>query len=434
MRIPDVESLKDAHEALNASNSTFPDQQPNNDTTAAIEKSALGQPKSFGRASAVLNAANGTSRSTPAEKDVQQHGHLSERQSSCPSGKAFYKCQNGFTGCCSLNPCNPGETCPDGKKDGDQGAKETGKEGGADATTGKATVKATQTQAATESTRTTDTALNASSIKTATATGTLASTTSRRMPRPTASPAPNCPRANRKTYKDSFQIPYRIRCNSDNTFNSFDSIAVGTGGYDQCFSSCSQSEKCAGFTYVGSDSGNCYLKAQMPNTTYEAKRGGNYISCAKLNPDQHAGNDSNAADEPAQKPIGVIVGGVVGGVAFLGLLVFLIGLIARRRRKKIDKGRGTVTHIIHGPIETDMSQQRHENQAQPSYGYGYQQVPPQPPQGYAPGYGQPGQGTGHVRQGSTSHDVFTPYGGNVYDPRTHTRQRSIYNSGAQTWV
>lgn len=30
----------------------------------------------------------------------------------CPAGKVFYNC-NGWRGCCSIDPCNPGATCPD---------------------------------------------------------------------------------------------------------------------------------------------------------------------------------------------------------------------------------------------------------------------------------------------------------------------------------
>lgn len=439
MRIPDVEGLKDAHEAASTTNSTVLEPQETNDTNTT-ENAALSTSQLDGVdfASALLSTTNSTSGPAPTQTNVQAEGILllNERQSSgCPRGQAFYKCGNGFTGCCSVNPCNPGSSCPDGQKADDQGATTTGKAGGGETLAtatgtgvrggnGGVRTRTSQTRDSTATrtrTRTTNEATSTTTgIRTASPTGSLASTTSRRILRPTASPAPNCPRANGKTYQDGFKISYRIRCNSDNAFDSFDSIVVGTGGYDQCFSSCSQSEKCAGFTYVGEDSGNCYLKAQMPNGTYEAKPGGNYISCAKLDPDAHAGTDPAGMKEPSKKPIGAIVGGVIGGLVFLGLLILLIALCAKRRRKKIEeKRKATVTHVLHGPIETDMTQR----QAQQG---GYQPV-------YAPGYRPAyGQGQGHQRQGSTSHDVFTPYGGNVYDPRTHTRQRSIY--GAQTWI
>lgn len=442
MRIPDVEGLKDAHEALNDSNIAVPSLPSENDTTAnnaTSENPAAvvprGQPESFGRAAAVLSAANGTSRATPAQKNTASERALNERQTSCAKGQAFYKCQNGFTGCCSVNPCNPGETCPDGKEEGQSGGAATSREGDA-ATTALKTENQSSTQAAT---RTVDTTARPTTtgIRTASPTGGITTTPTRRVQVPTASPAPDCPRANNRTYTDSFKIQYRIRCASDNTADSFENVSVGTGGYDQCFSACSQSEKCAGFSYVGLDSGTCYLKAQMPNGTYEAKAGNNYIACAKVDPNANAATDKPSSTGGGKLSTGAIVGGVVGGVAFLGLLILCIALLAKRRRKKIEiKRRGTVTHVFHGPIETDMT----NNAPPPLPGqatnpYAYQQGFQQPQQqgngyGYAPGYG--GAGAGHARQGSTSHDVFTPYGGNVYDPRTHTRQRSIY--GAQTWV
>ena len=463
MRIPDVEGLKDVHEAAQTSTVSIltPSVPGKNDTAAAttIESPPTipGQPKSFDRAAAVLSAANGTAGTAgtaPAQKDNAPHHEqqpqiegsgangLIERQSTCATGSAFYKCQNGFTGCCSVDPCNPGSSCPDVEATGGEGTKTTSQEGGGEGTTSTdaavSTGKAKQTETETKSTTTARTsgiatATRTTGIRTATPTGSLVSTTTRRTPRPTAKPAPNCPRANNKLHADSFKIPYRIHCHSDNTASSFDTIAVGTGGYDQCFSSCSQSEKCAGFTFVGSDAGNCYLKAGVLNGTFDASKGSNYVSCAKVDPSDHAGKDPSSMKEPAKKSTGAIVGGVVGGVAFLGLLLLCIALLAKRRRKKIDRRRGTVTHIIHGPIETDMSQPAQPpTQPAPGYGYGYQQVRGyQQPGNQQQGYGH-GEVQGHQRQGSTSHDVFTTYGGNVYDPRTHTRQRSIY--GAQTWV
>lgn len=447
MRIPDVEGLKEAHEALNDSNITIPSTSENDTTAnnATSENPAAviprGQPESFGCAAAVLSAANGTSRAAPAEKNIASERALNERQTSCAKGQAFYKCQNGFTGCCSVNPCNPGETCPDGKEEG---------RGGGAAMTGKASGEGdavntglkTESQSSTKvTTRPVDTTARPTKtgIRTASPTAGITTTPTRRVPVPTASPAPDCPRANDRAYTDSFKIQYRIRCASDNTVDSFENVSVGTGGYDQCFSACSQSEKCAGFTYVGLDSGTCYLKSQMPNGTYEAKAGNNYVTCAKVDPSANASTDKFSSSGGGRRITGAIVGGVVGGVAFLGLLILCIALLAKRRRKKIEiKRRGTVTHVFHGPIETDMT----NNVPPPLSGqgtnpYAYQQGFQQPQQGigygYAPGYGSNGGAAGgHMRQGSTSHDVFTPYGGNVYDPRTHTRQRSIY--GAQSWV
>lgn len=97
-------------------------------------------------------------------------------------------------------------------------------------------------------------------------------------------------------------------------------------------------------------------------------------------------------------PVGAIVGAVIGGVLLIGLLLLLVAFITKRKRKKVEQRRATiVTHLTHGPIET-------------------QQLNP----------------SGHQRQVSTSHDVFAPFGGSYHAPKTHTRQRSIYQE--QTWI
>ncbi len=63
------------------------------------------RPKGFGRPKAVLHASQSPSRSTLAEKKPK--GHIAPRQS-CSHGEMFYKCANGFTGCCSVDPCDSG--------------------------------------------------------------------------------------------------------------------------------------------------------------------------------------------------------------------------------------------------------------------------------------------------------------------------------------
>ncbi|KAI7486415.1 hypothetical protein KC351_g3367 [Hortaea werneckii] len=223
---------------------------------------------------------------------------------------------------------------------------------------------------------------------------TSASTSSKATPSVSASsaalatPAPDCPAGNGTTFSDSSQIDYKIRCNSDNTYDSFNSITVGTGGYDQCFSACSISTQCAGFTFVGIDGGTCYLKQQMPNGDYIAKNGNNYVSCAKVDPSaaKPSPSPTDAASGGAKKSnAGAVAGGVKGGIAFLALLLVLIAWIARRRRNKLEEKRATITHFIHGPIET---QQILDNSN-----------------------GGPGGRDGHGRSGSTAHDAFAPFGG-----------------------
>ncbi|KAI6814870.1 hypothetical protein KC367_g6051 [Hortaea werneckii] len=255
------------------------------------------------------------------------------------------------------------------------------------------TVTSTEGSASTQASANSKSSTVSSSEKEDTST-TSASTSSKATPSVSASsaalatPAPDCPAGNGTTFSDSSQIDYKIRCNSDNTYDSFNSITVGTGGYDQCFSACSISTQCAGFTFVGIDGGTCYLKQQMPNGDYIAKNGNNYVSCAKVDPSaaKPSPSPTDAASGGAKKSnAGAVAGGVIGGIAFLALLLVLIAWIARRRRNKLEEKRATITHFIHGPIET---QQILDNSN-----------------------GGPGGRDGHGRSGSTAHDAFAPFGG-----------------------
>ncbi|KAF2768419.1 hypothetical protein EJ03DRAFT_352144 [Teratosphaeria nubilosa] len=62
-------------------------------------------------------------------------------------------------------------------------------------------------------------------------------------------------------YTDTNNITYVIHCSQDNSQGSFSTYSVMTGGFATCFSACDNTQGCAGFTYSGSDSGNCYLKS-----------------------------------------------------------------------------------------------------------------------------------------------------------------------------
>ncbi|TKA71677.1 hypothetical protein B0A55_07689 [Friedmanniomyces simplex] len=168
--------------------------------------------------------------------------------------------------------------------------------------------------------------------------------------------SPACPGANNTMYTDSSKIQYNIHCNADNSYASSDTIEVSVGGYGECFSACSNSSGCGGFTYVGLDAGSCYLKQQMLTEDYAPKNGSNYISCAKVNatavaPSVTSSSTSNPSG-PKKGKTGAVAGGVIAGIAFLALLLLLIALVAKRRRKKIEERRATVTHVFHGPIET----------------------------------------------------------------------------------
>ena len=412
MHVPALTGLKDSTQLVNTTGDAI-----RNSSNASDDAEVVRKARSLGRSSAVLNRTKGTSRSTPAKKEQVQG--LNEKQSSCANGKAFYRCANGFTGCCSVDPCNPGKTCPDDQKSSAESTvKETSKHHGTAAShlsehltkTRTKTDEKTETETKTgdrtgsrtsDSTKSTGhhkTSDRTSSIHTASSTGhgRKTSTSSSSQSSPSASLAPSCPAANSTTYSDSSKIQYHIHCNSDNTYSSDNTIAVGTGGYAECFSACSKSLTCAGFTYVGTDSGNCYLKGKMPQESYVTKAGSNYISCSKLDPNAAPPSIGKGGSSNSHKKVGAIVGGVVGSIAFLLLLLLLVACLSKRKRKKIEEQRATVTQVSSGPIET-------------------QQLDP----------------SGHQRQGSTSHDVFQPFGGSYYAP-PHTRQRSIYRD--QQWV
>lgn len=325
------------------------------------------------------------------------HGqHVKRRY--CPLGKKYYRCANGFTGCCSVNPCNVGSTCPDGK-----GHRDSPKASSAAASsaTDAGRLRSTTATRTVILHKSTSAARDSQSILKATSTD-LKQAASSTTTIPSAA-TPSCPSDNGKTYTDNSEVTYKIRCSSNNTYATNSTIAVGTGGYAQCFSACSHSQSCAGFTYIGTSSGTCYLKSQMPSGSYvsETKGGARYVSCEKTDPTAAAPNATDTATSNGTSKgakIGAIVGGILGGILLIILILLLIACLAKRHRKKIERKRATITHVIQGPIETQQS--------------------------------NPG---GHQRQGSSGHDVFQPFGG-VYNspPFPHTRQRSIYRD--QGWV
>lgn len=53
---------------------------------------------------------------------------------------------------------------------------------------------------------------------------------------------------------------YVVQCSTDNSQGAYSIVGVSSGGFSKCFSACEASSMCAGWTYSGTDSGNCYLK------------------------------------------------------------------------------------------------------------------------------------------------------------------------------
>lgn len=337
----------------------------------------------------------------------------------CPAGQAFYSCASGFRGCCSINPCDPGATCPDAQASSDVAATATAESATSSVTTSpvsptvsadtattstddaNATTQTSQStpQTSQASTSGTTTAVG-SSVVSATVTPSAVSTTSTSTATPTFAPAPACPAANGTTYADTNNIPYTIHCNSDNNVGSSGKTPVSVGGYGECFGQCSIDSTCAGFTYVGLDSGTCYFKGSMPVNSYVPKAESNYISCAKIVPTQY----KNQPTPPKKDNVGAIAGSIVGGIAVLGLALFAVAFFARRRRRTLESRRATVTNVLGGAVEPN----RDDGHTLPM----------------------------HQRSGSTSHDVFAPYGGTYTHPQyqpyqdapyqQHARQRSIY--------
>jgi hypothetical protein len=81
-------------------------------------------------------------------------------------------------------------------------------------------------------------------------------------------------------FKDPSGQSYLIKCSTDSTGTSFRTAQVYSGGFGTCFGACDSTQGCTGFTYVGNDIGNCYLK-QMPGTLFTAPSS-SFITAFKL--------------------------------------------------------------------------------------------------------------------------------------------------------
>lgn len=332
----------------------------------------------------------------------------------CPQGQNFYVCQTtGFRGCCSKNACDPDVVCPESSDSTATTSKSASTKPTSDASSNHVTTSSTgsahSTAAAAGSsseTREVKSVVTSASGKPKEVTS---SPSAARATEDVAS-APSCPRGNGTTYTDNNNIAYVVRCSSDTTAASYNNVQVSIGGYAQCFSTCSSSSDCAGFTYVGLDGGVCYLKATMPKDTYLAKSGTNYVSCAKIDPTASVPRPSvSATPDPSVKQPnkGAIAGGVVGGIALIGLVLFLIAFLARRRRKDLEGKRATLTHVFGGAIEP--GRPNDDNQSLPLHHHNTDTGGTFAPFGgtYSPQYSsiaptsQPQQMYQHTRQRST---------------------------------
>ncbi|KAM0718507.1 hypothetical protein Q7P37_005577 [Cladosporium fusiforme] len=328
----------------------------------------------------------GTSRSQKYRKEAAV--------GECPKGQNYYICQStGFKGCCSKNACDPDVKCPESGDVEPRSSSRNSTSTHPELTTSLDNTQVMQSMSEnSHDTTTTSETRPVKSAVTSAAGKPLEPQSHHTAIRATedVALAPPCPRGNGTTFTDNSKIAYIVRCNSDNTAPAFTSMQVSIGGYAQCFSSCSNSSDCAGFTYNGEDSGVCYLKSRMPRDSYVAKSMANYISCAKVDPSASAPRptpSAPAADTSSKQPNkGAIAGGVVGGIAIIALVLFLIAFLARRRRKEHESKRATLTHVSGGAVEPGRRDDDHDAPTLPL----------------------------HHRSGSTSHDVFAPYGGAYY--------------------
>jgi hypothetical protein len=83
-----------------------------------------------------------------------------------------------------------------------------------------------------------------------------------------------------QVFKDPSGISYLIFCSTDSSDSSFRTVPVYSGGYSSCFGACDSTQGCRGFTFVGEQTGNCYLKSK-PGTFSSA--GGNFVSAFRTN-------------------------------------------------------------------------------------------------------------------------------------------------------
>ena len=127
------------------------------------------------------------------------------------------------------------------------------------------------------------TSLATSTLSTSTMPGTstgLSSPVISSVTSPSASALPGANPACDSIFKDPWGESYLVKCSTDSFGTSFRTVQVYSGGFGTCFGACDSTQGCAGFTYVGNDVGNCYLK-NTPGTLYPANND-NYITSFKL--------------------------------------------------------------------------------------------------------------------------------------------------------
>ncbi|KAF2209728.1 hypothetical protein CERZMDRAFT_86697 [Cercospora zeae-maydis SCOH1-5] len=247
-----------------------------------------------------------------------------------------------------------------------------------------ATVTRTVTESMSSSSGTPGTTASASRTGTSTAN---ASTPVSTVTAPLATSPPECPQASLDRFTDSAGIPYLIKCSTTNSGAAYELIKVDRGGYGQCFSSCSYRADCVGFSFVGNDSGICYLRNVQSSGEESTALVASYVTCYKVDPAAVASGEPESGSRSGGTNIGAIAGGVVGGIAGLALLLLLIAFLTRRYRRKVDERREKrkVSRPMLSPQDTYDAFHHNPN--------------------------VPTVMAGHHRSGSTSNDIYMAAGG-----------------------
>ena len=308
-----------------------------------------------------------------------------EKRETCRKGTTFYSCENGFRGCCNVDPCGPEGGCANSGS-----PVPTTEALGAPVSYVPASTSPhpTSTRAnnitgstSTPESTTTTFAISASlrptpippaiSTENASTSSFASSVSSKLIPSPsqslsstTSAPAvplvPACPASNGTAFTDKSQIEYTVHCFVSNSYPPDHTIATSNSEYGECFASCSSSSTCAGFTYAPLDDGVCYLKSQMPKNLYMLENG--LISYEKVNSSSvTAAPTTTPSQESGTKKSGnsswsEIVGPVVAVVALTLLILLGVAFFVRARRKKARKRRVPFARGgIGGPVEINRS-------------------------------------------------------------------------------
>lgn len=279
---------------------------------------------------------------------------LFPRVGDCPGLQQFYSCGNGFRGCCSIDPCNPGVICPE---DGDSPSDSDGDRTTFPPTTSRFTSGALTSTASTRAadttvTSTTDEVTNEtspsptiSSSNTNTAATTAAATTED----PTAAntedltssttstPATStissaslsptfCPDANNTVFANQDNNSYQLICDLGLPGETLGTSEIETiDAFPACISSCDDTDDCVGVTFLNHESGGtCNLKSAK----------GPFESCPDDSSCTSAVRLGSSGSSDSASPLGAALGGALGGLAILALLIALFFCLRRRKRAR----------------------------------------------------------------------------------------------------